>query len=384
MKAQAIKVLLLGACLCACAGKEQVAEELIRLDVQADFPKKELVLQDFMDVEYVPLETTDDFLTEGLVKEVGEKYVVVGNRMDDGNIYLFDRKTGKGVKKINRKGQGGEEYAFINGVVLDEENQELFVNSTSARTILVYDLEGNFKRKFAHPDSAEYIEFRNFDRDNLIAYDMSAYTKEGQPRGEDCYHAVISKKDGSLVRGIRIPFETIRAPYVEKNRMTAVMSVTSVTPYGEDFLLTDTSSDTAYYYRSKEQKLSPYLYKTVASDPEYLMTMGVQTDRYCFVQIIEKDFDFEKMRGFEMKNLMYDREEKAFYEAEVSNADFQDGPAVHMIANALNKGVTTTQTLPAADLVEARKEGRLQGHLNEIAAGLDEESNPVLVLMKAK
>ncbi|WP_049778908.1 6-bladed beta-propeller [Bacteroides helcogenes] len=34
-----------------------------------------------------------------------------------------NRKNGKGLKKINRKGQGSEEYAFINGIVLDEDNK---------------------------------------------------------------------------------------------------------------------------------------------------------------------------------------------------------------------------------------------------------------------
>lgn len=41
------------------------------------------------------------------------------------DIYVFDWKTGKGIRKINRKGQGGEEYAFIVSAVLDEDNEEI-------------------------------------------------------------------------------------------------------------------------------------------------------------------------------------------------------------------------------------------------------------------
>ena len=40
-------------------------------------PKKELVLQDFMDVEYIPLETNDEFINQGFVQDVGEKYILV-------------------------------------------------------------------------------------------------------------------------------------------------------------------------------------------------------------------------------------------------------------------------------------------------------------------
>ena len=34
---------------------------LITVDVTAGYPEKELILQDFMDVEYIPLETNDEF-----------------------------------------------------------------------------------------------------------------------------------------------------------------------------------------------------------------------------------------------------------------------------------------------------------------------------------
>ncbi|WP_302430433.1 6-bladed beta-propeller, partial [Phocaeicola coprophilus] len=37
----------------------------ITVNVNENYPEKELVLQDFMDVEYIPLETTDEFITQG-------------------------------------------------------------------------------------------------------------------------------------------------------------------------------------------------------------------------------------------------------------------------------------------------------------------------------
>lgn len=89
--------------------------------------KKELVLQDFMDVEYIPLETNDEFINRACVQAVGEKYIIVTNFYDDGNIFVYGR-NGKAIRKINRKGQGGEEYVSMRSVSLDEENEEIFVN----------------------------------------------------------------------------------------------------------------------------------------------------------------------------------------------------------------------------------------------------------------
>ena len=80
-----------------------------------------------MDVEYIPLETNDEFVNQGYVNAVGEKFIVVSNFYNDGNIYIYDRR-GKAIRKINRKGQGGEEYTHITNITLDEENNEIFVN----------------------------------------------------------------------------------------------------------------------------------------------------------------------------------------------------------------------------------------------------------------
>ena len=90
-----------------CGGNKQSNDDLIIVDVSKNYPKKELILQDFMDVEYIALETSDEFLTQGLVLDAGKEYLLVKNRNNDGDIFIFDRKTGKGVRKINRQGQAG-------------------------------------------------------------------------------------------------------------------------------------------------------------------------------------------------------------------------------------------------------------------------------------
>lgn len=93
-------------------GQAEKPGALLTVDVKADYPEKEMTLQDIMDVEYIPLETTDEFITQGSVMAVGDKFILVKNYANDGDIFVFDRKTGKGLRKINRKGQGAEEYAY--------------------------------------------------------------------------------------------------------------------------------------------------------------------------------------------------------------------------------------------------------------------------------
>ena len=132
----------------SCNGGKPSTSDLITVDVTANYPEKELVLQDIFDVEYVPLETTDEFVTKAMVKAVSAHYVLTGNWGDDGNLYLFDRATGKGIRVINRKGQSGEEYALDADCLIDEAKDELYVFDIMTRKVLVYDLTGSFKRSF--------------------------------------------------------------------------------------------------------------------------------------------------------------------------------------------------------------------------------------------
>ena len=61
-----------------CNESRRQSEGLIIVDVtNTDYPIKELILQDFMDVEYIALETNDDFINQGFVQSIGQKIIVV-------------------------------------------------------------------------------------------------------------------------------------------------------------------------------------------------------------------------------------------------------------------------------------------------------------------
>ena len=119
-----------------CGGNRQGNEngDFITVDVTASYPKKELILQDFMNVEYIPLETNDEFITQGRVRAVGKEFILVQNWVRDGDIFVFDRTTGKGLRKINRRGQGPEEYQNVIGILLGELLKTILLTQSSLRT----------------------------------------------------------------------------------------------------------------------------------------------------------------------------------------------------------------------------------------------------------
>ena len=127
-----------------------------------------------------------------------EKYIIVTNFYDDGNIFVYGR-NGKAIRKINRKGQGEEEYVSMRSVSLDEENEEIFVNDFHAKKIRVYDLEGNFKRSLNQRSekSSFYVEMLDYDKDNLICYDKFNF---------EVPFLLVSKQDGSITKEITVPY----------------------------------------------------------------------------------------------------------------------------------------------------------------------------------
>jgi len=381
-RANTILVIILLIVVAGCKEDKQSTDDFITVDVTKSYPKKELILQDFMDVEYIALETTNEFLTQGSVQDVGKEYLLVVNRVNDGNIFIFDRKTGKGLRTINRQGQGPEEYVRINRIVLDETNGEMFVKSTNK--ILVYDLYGKFKRCLNF--SQEYTDIFDYDTDNLIGYDMSDYYKKGLDRGK-AYHVIISKLDGSIIREILIPFKTINTPVVIKEEGTAANSFPLIRPNQDKWILVETSSDTLYSY-APDGTLSPFIVRTPstsAMEPEVFLTMGILTDRYYFMQTIKNEFNFENGRGFYTDELMYDKEENALFQFTVYNDDYSEKRPVGMTSRSINHEIEASVILEAYRLVENYEKGELKdGKLKEIAAKLDVEDNPVIMLVKRK
>ena len=383
-KANTIMLIILFV-ITGCVDSKKSTDIIITVDVTKSYPKKELILQDFMDVEYIALETADDFLTQGSTQAVGNEYLLVQNRNNDGDIFIFERKTGKGLRMINRQGQGPEEYERINGIILDEDNGEIFVKSP-ANKILVYDLYGKFKRCLNFSKDVSYTNIFNYDNNNLICYDMSDYYNKGEDRGKS-YHVIISKLDGRINKEILIPFKTINTPIVINGDRIIAGYLYQIRPSHGKWILMDTSSDTLYNY-TLDGTLNPLIVRTPsanAMEPEVFLTVGTVTERYYFMETIKNEFNFEKGSGFFGDALMYDKEENTIFQFSVYNDDYSERRTVAMTSKSFNHEIESCIDLQAYRLVEDYKKGQLKdGKLKDIAEKLNEEDNPVIMLIKHK
>lgn len=360
-------------------GNEQSAGDVITIDVTTGYPEKELILQNFTDIEYIALDDADEFITQGIVMDIGKEILLVKNRVIDGNIFVFDR-TGKGLRKINRRGQGSEEYLQTTAIILDEDNGEIFVKDHPARKFLVYDLYGNFKRSFKFTGSdGYYISVFNYDRDNLICYNNYSATEKKQST-----YLVISKQDGSIIREIQIPSKEVKTPTEIEGEFVITFPTYPIIPYQGNWALVETSSDTVYSYLP-DNNILPLMARTpsiYSMESEIFLLPNILTDRYCFMQTHTKGFNFKTMKGLPRTDLVYDKQENALFKPAVYNDDFSPRRQINMGVRPVNHEVAFFERLEAFDLIEAYENDELRGRLKEIAAKLDEESNPVIMLVK--
>lgn len=369
--------------LMGCGGEKPATDSLVTVDVTANYPKKELILQDFMDVEYAPLETTDEFITKGKVMDVGKDIILVAN-VREGDILIFDRTTGQGLRKINRKGQGAEEYLLLVNLILDEANNEMFANDGPSSKIQVYDLHGNFKRSIPYKKGAFVSNIYNYDKDYLLCQDT--YAPENTSSVNLFF--LLSKQDGSR-KDIEIPFEKKISTVIVKQVGDQVYGNgprnSLIVPFQNNWILTEPSTDTVYM-NQPDNSIHPFMVRTPSvhtMEPEVFLFPGVLTNRYYFMQTVKKEYDFEAQKGLPTTDLMYDRQGKTIYKYTVYNNDCSERTE-DMSLRSINNEIALVQTLQAHELVEAYEKGKLKGKLKEIAAKLNEEDNPVIMLVKHK
>ena len=383
MKKTFITAIVMMATLVACESPSTKLE-LVTINVESDYPEKELILQDFVDVEYVPLETNDEFINKGWVKAVGKNLLAIVNGGTDGDIFLYERSTGKGIRKINRKGQGGEEYTQITQIVLDEEQNEMFIVDYPRQKFMVYNLEGKFLRSFNFDENSYYSFVYPYDKAHLIVYKDCAH--HGQP--EKSCHAIISKQDGKTIRELSMPYEELEdirytGMHEKYGEITAVPAHYLTVPARKDWYLASVSSDTIYRHLPNGDK-HPYMVRTPSinsMDPEVFLFPKMMTKRYDFLVSIKKKM--EDNFSFPSTNLIYDKQEKSTYTYIIRNADFE-GSNVALWESSLSPEIASYRILYAHDLIEAYEQGKLKGRLKEIASTLDEEDNGVVMLLKQK
>ena len=371
------------------------------IDISKKYPTKEIHLQNVADITYIPLETTDDILLSGtcMLVYVSDKYLVIRD-ITQSSVFVFDQ-NGKIITHLNRRGQGDREYNMMSGVVFDEQNEEIFILDIASQCrILVYSITGEYKRTLKYADDLR-ITVYNFDDETLLVYDENGLMSQDNSYSEKPY-LLLSKTDGSVVTDLDIylPVRYSRRgafSYTDANgqQMTQsfMIAMADNKYFGEDFVISDMSSDTIYKL-TKNRELTPLIVRTPsvhASDPRIVWGSGVTTDQFILLSAMTMDYEAfgralqnQNQGGFSIPStgFMYE-----FATGETScdvtfvNDDFPSG-------RTRLGGPESPQKNRAASMIQlhtlktALEEKQLKGDLEKLIASLDEDDNPIVMIVQ--
>ena len=146
--------------------------QMAEIDLQKEYPKKKLLLDEMADIEYVPLETSDSVLLGRSLDKAFSGDIVVLADKDEGTVFFFNRQ-GKFLRSFNHKGQGDKEYTNLIAMCVDFEREEVFIYDYYLRyRMLVYSFDGEFKRELKLNGLKRWTGYiYPYDEKHLVGYD---------------------------------------------------------------------------------------------------------------------------------------------------------------------------------------------------------------------
>ena len=361
------------------------------VDLTKDYPEKEFVV-DEADMEYIPLETTTEVLTDRdfSIVFVSDNHIVGMNRQR-GDIFIFGR-DGKVISFFNHKGNSGIEYRYISSIVFDEVKKEIFVTDQNRNRCAVFSADGNFLRQFNFPANSWIRNLYNFDDETLLAYnqDRVGVSYEGDNNmNQKMPYVFLSKSDGSLISRLNLSFsKRVSDTQITNNSSSGMSGITITSPnqnvkFGDEFVIADRSSDTVFLL-TQDKKLSPlFVRKPSAFGDEnrtIIMSVHFKTDKYLF--FLTYLLDWNEVKRQSEKGEQYRPAIRPFaYDLHTGEVYKPVGrEPVGFLTDAPKNACVGIYS--ADNLVDRLKKGRLGGKIKEVAQTLKEEDNDVVEIIK--
>jgi len=365
----------------------QSTGQLPVIDFSKDYPKIEQRLQDIAEIEYIPLETTNNVLLsdQDVLSYVSDKYILIYSPAR-GDIFVFNR-TGKLYSHFNHKGQSGQDYSLISaaGVIMDEKNEEIFVCSKS---IQVYTLKGEYKRTLKKNTIQDESKVYNFDDESLLVYDDVIVDPNIESKNNTNPYSLISKIDGNVIYVFEIHLPeryTTRIAQMSDNKNFTINQI--YVPYfsmfyGQDFVIADISSDTLYLL-SQDKELTPLLVRNPSvhiSEPRIVWITLLTTDKFILFGKLTLDFN---SRGGRIPIFMYEFETNETKELTISDTEFDRRRWAPGLVPAMPKNMTAELIWPSS-MIDAYKKKKLNEDFEKLAITLKEDDNPIVRIVKFK
>lgn len=363
------------------------------VDLDKEYPKKTIYIEDIADVRYVPLETNDSCLISYPDKIVmRDSLIIITDRQQD-EIFFFNA-DGKYLNKISHKGSGPMEYNGIYQSCVDFDRKLVYILDLTSypRKFKAYDFDGSYNYELPFTDlELSFKEMEMLDKDNII-FARSTSTTNYRTTLDSIPFRIINVFSGEVTPvdiTVDRPGETGMTYITEDGRSRSTsFSLGSMYKVDNDIVLSDYTHPTVYIMHNGE--LRPLLERSLKQSPsrDYgrLSSVMAHTDRYFFIRRTETEID-RKNTNIEVtdaRDYIYDRKTDTMVEIEdILSRDSGIRELVEMWGTNVPRN-TVVRGMPIFVYKGLSEKSKLKGRLKELVDSLDDEANPILTIMKFK
>ena len=201
-------------------------------------------------VEYIPLQTTQSSLLASSVSKIvsRDKRIYTQNGGLEGELMCFDI-NGRFLFKLQNRGRGPEEYAFINDFDVSSDNKTLTILSSLNRKLLVYgisDTSFTFLRSIALKDPTP-------NRISMVPETDNAFLAIGPWRGTEPALSLLINSFGDTIqyKPNCYKYKMTRTRNYYASNEVIVYSFEDMVCFREEF------SDTVFFVNSKDNLFKP-------------------------------------------------------------------------------------------------------------------------------
>ena len=387
-------ILMLALSACTSQPKAPADSTLPVLDLSKDYPEIKVDIHELGEVEYIPLETTDEsIMMVGLYHYISNDYIIV---QDLGVMQIFDRK-GKHITRFDHTGPGPKEYHYIHGCKADFRAKELYIYDP--KKIQVYSFSGEWIRtvgnipegirpEFTFDYNEKYLithnvfhDYWNFEK---LPVDLTPYYLIDKQTGEFIPLPLTVKNRISRIvhKEIKDISENVAQPIVEKILINPMLA------NGSDILIADFGLDTLYSY--KNDRLTPIAVQypsAHSTNPPVVIAPFFYTDQFLIFKPVEIRYDskYALQPLDDAPLMMWNRKTNEIYRIQLYDSNRPNRKLKNTMEGMQLENPNQIFIAHYADkLCTDNEEGKLKGKLKEVASKLTEEDCHVVAICKLK
>jgi hypothetical protein len=374
--------------LSACINGKQKDDSIVYLDTDMDYPKLELTLKDIAEIRYIKIGGEEEglYINENyfdIYFDESRNQIILGKYIKEPYfIATFDNK-GQFVRQIGHQGLGPGEFYHSVRLAFNEKKDILTVFNSSTKKIIQYSSSGEFLRERTFYNISGFTRIFTFE-DKLVLFNLqSQYASKLDIQPFRDFGWTIRALDISTLEDIPIHDHHFQEHFIIDDA-TILNANEGFCLTDKGYLFTSSRSDTTYLL-DYNLKIHPYLIDIKHNrERGFLLIPTFETKDFLFLHLVPPS---DGKYSSEHRYYAIRRSDKAIFSCGTnsyfslfSSNSLCLGREIQSITPGYGRCVIYKIFIPSPP----NPDFPVPPEVEELAKDLDDESNPILMIIKFK